>query len=185
MKLEILSNSEALKYDPQDKSFSIRIITEFGERFVDDLKENKNWIGEERYYFDDIWPIDWKEYSYADLNDPYFGGILSEKWADVKETYPKMTKDSLMGYIESRGHPYARYNLFDEKLAKKILDGFEKAKGSVETVVISSSHGKHRPAGLGIAMNEIYDWGLEGLKENFFDYRRYVYQTMLNVSKKK
>ena len=56
-----------------------------------------------------------------------FDAYLIIDWQNQKylknqqKEHPKMTAESLIGYFESRGHPYGRHSLFDEKLAKKVL----------------------------------------------------------------
>jgi hypothetical protein len=185
MNLEILSFEEALKYEPQDKSYAIQIGGEFDYLKINPLKENKNWIKINNYYFDDMWPKDWKEYSWIDTEDPYFSGALSITWEETNKKFPNMTKESLMSYIESKGWPEGRCTLFDEKRAKKILNDFEMVREDVKNVVISSSKGKHRPSAVGIAMNKIYGWGIKGLEKEFFDYRKYIYEIMVGVGRKK
>jgi len=178
MRLEILSLDEAVKYEPKDKSYGIRILDEFG-RIDLDLKECKNWIEINKYYFDDMWPRDWKEYSWYDTKNEDFQKYLK----DQQKEYPKMTEGSLLSYFESRGHPYGRCTLFDEPLAKRILNDFEKVKDEIDNLVIHCNRGKNRSPAVGIAMNEIYGWRIEGLREKFPEYRRYVYDVMVRASK--
>ncbi|MBT4375856.1 hypothetical protein HOD29_00570 [archaeon] len=179
MDLEILSGREALKFVPEKKTYAIRIGGSFDLLNLSFLKENDNWVGENHYYFDDMWPRDWKEYSWYDMD----GEEFEKYFRSEKKKYPKMTKESLIGYFESRGHPYGRCTLFDEKIAKKILNDFEEVNGEVESVLIHSIEGKHRPAAVGMAMNEIYSWRYKELKEKFPSYRRYVYGIMMDVGK--
>jgi hypothetical protein len=103
----------------------------------------------------------------------------------MRKKYPKITKESLLEYFESRGHLEGRYTLFDDSIARNILNDFEKVQGGVENLIICFSDGKHRPSAVGIVMNEIYDWGFDGLKQEFPSYRRFVYEMMIKASKSK
>jgi len=176
MNLEILSLEEALNYVPLNKTYMLRILNEFGHSFIPSLK-GENFIEERRYYFDDLWPKNWKEYSW----------VKNEDWNKMLEierkNYPKMTKESLIDYYESRGHPYRGCTLFDPKKAKKILSDFDKFKNEVDTIVVHCIRGKNRSPAIGIAMNEIYGWEIEGLKKKFPNYRRFIYEIMIDVSK--
>lgn len=178
MNLEILSFGDALKYGPKERSYGIRIIDEFRHVIVDDLKESENWVGIKKYYFGDLWPRNWKEYSW--VKDEDWNKLLAVEG----KNYPLMTKESLIGYIESKGHPCGRETLFDENIAKKILRDFEGVQGDVETVVVHCWRGKNRSPAIGIAMNEIYGWGIPGLKEKFPGHRRFVYDKMMEVGGK-
>jgi len=182
MNLEILSLKDAVKFVPLEKSYAMRIEGPFDQNiFFNPLKESENWVKSNNYCFDDLWPENWKEYSGYDPSGEEFQKYLK----DQQKEYPKMTAESLLGYFESRGHPYGRYTLFDEEIAKKILDDFEMVKEEVNCVMVHCSRGKNRSPAVGMAMNEIYGWGIEDLKEKFPEYRRYVYQTMIDVSKKR
>ncbi|MCA9487853.1 MAG: hypothetical protein KC516_02730 [Nanoarchaeota archaeon] len=182
MKLEILSFVEALKYNPEMKSYAIRIEGSFDNYILlNPLKDSENWVKIKPYYFDDNWPSNWKEYSWYDTKNEEFQNYLHSQ----QEIHPKMTEESLMAYLESRGHPYGRYTLFDESIAKKILEDFEKVENQVENVVIHCIDGKNRAPAVGIAMDEIFNWGTEGLKEKFPEYRRFVYNKMIGVAKKR
>ena len=96
-----------------------------------------------------------------------------------------MTKESLKSYLESRGHPYGRERLFNENIAVKIMNDYEKVKDKVENIMISCIRGKNRSPALGIAMNEIYGWKIKELKEKFPEYRKYVYSTMILAAQKR
>ena len=181
MNLEILSFSDVFKFVPDKNSYEIQILTEFREGLIYNREKEGFWIESKQYYFDDIWPKEWNEHFWYNSKCEDFQKYLKEQ----QEKYPKMTEESLLGYLESQGHPYGRFNLFDESLANKILTDFEKVKNNVEQIIISSSDGKHRPAGLAIAMNQIYSWGIKGLTEKYFDYRKFVYQTMVDAAKKR
>lgn len=185
MKLEILTLAEAVKFNPEVKTHPIRIDNTFDyiSRMYD-LIDSNNWTHDSKkswYGFDDQWPITWKEFSWVDTNDPYFSGTIKEKWSDLKKKYPLMTKESLMGLIESRGRTEDRFTLFSPETARKIYTEFEEHKDEVRQVVISSSKGIYRPSAIGIAMNETYGWGIKGLKEEFPHHRRFVYEIMKKV----
>lgn len=183
MKLEILSLKGSSRFNPKVKTYPIRIASEwdfFPE--LNELNQSENWLKEDKnswYYFDDRWPSDYKEYSWIDINGKEFEENLKIK----QDMHPRMTKESLMGYIESRGHAYARDTLFDHEMAKKILMDFEEHKNNTEQVMINCIRGKNRSPAIGIAMNEIYDWGINGLKEKFPGYRRFVYDIMKESAK--
>ena len=179
MKLEILSFQEALNYVPKEKSGAIRILNSSRRMKLPSLKKNSNWITIEEYYFDDLWPVDWKEYFWAKDDD--WNKLLEIKRRDSPK---KITKKSLIDYYESRGHPYEGCILFDEKNARDILKNYEKIESKIKNLVIHCSQGKNRAPAIGIAMNEIYGWGIKGLKEKFPGYRKYIYGVMINVGKK-
>ncbi|MCK5043566.1 hypothetical protein KAR52_01010 [Candidatus Pacearchaeota archaeon] len=182
MKLEILSLNEALNYLPTEKTYVIRIFDSLQQMPITNLIENDNWGEIKEYFFDDFWPKDWKEYSWIDTDDPYFSGALSITWEEMHKTYPKMTKESLMGYFESIGWPEGRYTLFDENNAKKILNDYEQFGKGVDNIIVHCRKGENRSPAVGIAMNEIYDWGIKGLKEKFPNHRRFVYKKMKDVA---
>jgi len=176
-----LSFEEAMKYVPPENSCGIRILNSHWESFNPDLPEHKNWIKINTYKFDDVWPKEWKEYSWVDINSEEF-----EKYYNIqKEAYPKMTKESLINLLESQGHFSERKMIFTEKDAIKILDDFDKVKESVQNIMIHCVYGRNRSPGIGIAMNDIYGWGIKGLEEKFPNYRRYFYDTMIKAAKKK
>ncbi len=180
MNLEILSSNEALKYVPKDKTYAIRIFNEF-TYFPEDLMENNNWVKINGYSFDDVWPKTWKEYSWLDSSEPVFSHIFNESWREMTLKYPKMTWDSFIGWVEYAGHPYGRVTPFDEEFASKILDDYEEFGRDSDTVLIHSSMGRYRPSAVGIAMNEIYEWGVKGLKDKFPNYRKFVYDILKSV----
>lgn len=182
MNLEILSLSDAKKFVPKDRTYAIRIYNSIPEGIIFDFEENKNWVKVNKYYFNDGWPESWEEYSWIDKEDPYFNGLLLDSsWSELKEMYPEMTKESLMSYFESEGHPKERGDLFNETFAKKILSDFEEYKDKIDTLMVHCSRGQNRSPAIGIAMNEIYGWGIKGLKEKFPWYRRYVYDIMMKI----
>ena len=183
MELLIKSFNDALEYLPDKRTYRIGIGRWQDNFDLYPLKQSQNWLHIENYYFDDAWPKEWKEYSWADLNDPYFGGLLSKSWEEISKTYPLMTKESLMSLVESKGQNFDRVILFDKPLAKKIINNFHIFGKEAECVLIHSSKGQYRSPALGIAMNETFDWKINGLKERYPDYRRYVYSTMLDAGK--
>lgn len=182
MNLDILSLEEAVEYVPRENSYQIRIFGSFNYSVFHPFIEHKNWIDVKTYSFDDAWPADFKEYSWVDVDDPYFSGVLIEPWNEISKMYPETTKESLLNYLESRGQPWDRYTLFNEDLARKMLNDFEDIKNKVENVMIHCIHGKNRSPAVGIAMNEIYDWGIVGLEKKFPEYRRYVFDVMMRAS---
>ena len=181
MNLEILSYEEALRYVPKDKSCGIRIFNSLGQYFPKDLVESNNWVGVKEFSFDDTWPSDWKEYSWVDVSDPYWSGALDITWDEMNKKYPKMTTASLMSYMETRGQPWDRYYSFDKETAENILSYYDGLEG-VENFVVHCNRGENRSPAVGIAMNEIYGWGIKGLKKKFPNYRRFIYQTLVDVS---
>ena len=103
MNLKILSLKKALQHTPLDKNYLIGIINSHYEVSEPILIKSDQWINTKNYHFDDLWPDQWKEYSWADLNDPYFSGLLTKKWGGTKKLYPKITKTGLLDYFESQG----------------------------------------------------------------------------------
>lgn len=184
MRLEILSLNEALNYLPAEKTYAIRIFDSLQQTPIPNLIENNNWGEIREYFFDDAWPKDWEEYSWVDVDDPYFSGILSKTWSEVKKAFPKMTKESLLSYFESMGWPDGRCSLFNEKTAKRILDDYQNFGKGVDKVIIHCGKGQNRAPAVGIAMNEIYGWGMNGWKEKFPNYRRFIYEKLKNAGKK-
>jgi hypothetical protein len=167
-----------MEYVPPKNSYGIRIFDSIPQMPIPNLVETKNWIDINNYYFNDGWPKSWKEYSW-----------MSEKdWENLLKidgkNYPKMTKESLQSYYESRGHPFGRGSIFTENDAKKILNDFEKFKNNIENVMIHCVYGKNRSSAIGKAMNEIYGWEIKDLEEKFPMYRRYVYDVMMKVGKR-
>ena len=155
MKLEILSAKKALKYVPLEKSGAIRIFNSSYRMRPPSLKENNNWIYVDEYFFDDIFPRSWKE----------FHG-----------------EDELLNV---RGWNHRNRILFSEKDAKKILKNYENMENEIENLIIHCVHGANRSPAIGIAMNDIYDWGIKGLKEKFPEYRKYVYNIMMKEASKR
>lgn len=183
MKLEILSLSEAQRFVPEVKTKGIRIFDSLDNfKWLHKL-EGENWLEVDSYEFDDVWPSSWKEYSWLDLDDLNFGGIQNLPWKDVMKSYSIPEKENLVKFLEYKGHPYGRQNLFDEDIARKIFTDFENCKDDVEQVVIHCTYGRNRSPAVGIAMNEVYGWGIEGLKDKFPLHRRFVYGIMKKVGK--
>ncbi|MBU2612098.1 MAG: hypothetical protein KKB62_00050 [Nanoarchaeota archaeon] len=95
MELEILSLSDALKFIPYKKTYSIRIFDSDVQLPLLFLRESKNWVFTKNYFFDDVWPEHWKEF-------------LGE-----------------FDYLNAHGMHDSRNILFDENLARKILKDYE------------------------------------------------------------
>ena len=178
MKLEILSFGEALRYVPLEKSGVIRIHNSIPPTPIPDLVESDNWVKINDYFFNDGWSRDWKEYS--EVEDKDWDKLL----AIEKKEYPFMTKENLIGFYESEGYPNRRGDLFKEDFAKKILGDYEKIENKIDNLVIHCWEGLKRSPAVGIAMNEIYGWGIKDLKEKFPKYRRYVYDIMIKTASK-
>ena len=183
MELEILSLSDALKFRPDKKTYAIRIFDSDYPSPIPNLAESKNWVAIKEYFFNDGWPESWKEYSWVDVDDEYLGGLLNGPWSKISEKYPEMTKEGLISYYESEGHPYERGDLFNKNFAKQILSDFEKVKKNTETILIHCRKGNNRSPAVGIAMNEIFGWEIYGLKERFPHYRRFVHKILMDVVK--
>ena len=180
MNLEILSYAEALNYVPKGKTYAIRIFNE-ENLFPIKLKENNNWVKINDYCFDDIWPKDWKEYSWLDSSEPTFSNIFKKSWREMSLKYPKMTLDSFIGWQEYAGNPKWRTTSFNEDIARSILEDYEGIR-DIENVVIHCSRGENRSPAVGIAMDEIYGWGVKGLREKFPNYRKFIYDILKNVA---
>ena len=182
MNLEILSLDEAVKHFPRENSYAIRIGESFDFLHLNPLKENNNWIGINNYFFDDLWPSNWEEYSWYNVKNEEFQNYFRSQ----QRKYPKMTEESLMRYLESRGHFEGKGTLFNEKIARRILDDFEKVQCKVGSIIVHCIEGKNRAPAIGLAMNNIYGWGFEEQIKNVFpSYRRFIYRIMMDVSKKK
>ncbi len=189
MKLEILSFGEALKYEPKENSYGLRIEAPFDQLiFFNPLKESENWVKINRYDFNDMWPKDWKEYGWIKPEDILSGGIWNECWNKysnhILRGFDDVNYGNFVDFLESEGHPSGRYTLFDENMAKKILDDFEEVKNKVDNIMIHCMAGKNRSPAVGIAMNNIYGWGIKGLEEKFPLYRKYVYDVMMKEGRK-
>jgi hypothetical protein len=151
MNLEILSFEKAMEYIPLENSYGIRLLNSHWECYNPDLPKNNNWITINEYKFDDIWPRGWKEFQ---------------------------GEDELLNY---EGWYHHRRVLFDENMAKKILNDFEKVKNKIENIVIHCTYGRNRSPAVGMALNDIYGWGIKGLEEKFPWYRKYIYNVMMGV----
>ena len=73
----------------------------------------------------------------------------------------------------------------DEKIARKILNDFEKKGIDKETLLVHCSLGKNRSSAVAIALNEIYNLGNDTrrLKKRFSEFNEYVYNMLIKVSK--
>ena len=180
MDSEILSFKDAMKYVPTKKSLGIRIYDGF-QFLLPNLEESPNWVKINKYCFDDQWPGNWAEYPWLDFNSEYFEKIAGGPWTALQGQHPKMTEESYRGYLESRGQFEDRPILFNEDIAKKILNDYEKVEGDIEGVVIHCNDGLYRGPAVEIAMNEIYGWGIDGLKDKFPLYRKFVYDILKSV----
>lgn len=178
MKLEILSLSDALKYPPSDKTGMIRIFGGF-TYFPPPLKKSSNWATIKEYSFDDQWPKEWKEYE--NFSELHSRGVLSkEEWEEYQRKFPLATEESMLSFFETRGQFEDRPTYFTHKHAQDILTTYETEwKDKIDTLIVHCSKGQNRAPALGIAMNEIYGWGIKGLKKQHPNYRRYVYEGML------
>lgn len=181
MKVDIMDSSGAIEYKPRKNTYGMRIFPSFTRIEPPCLIKSDNWLEVNSYYFDDMWPKSWKEYSWVDFKEPGFSRNFGKSWEDVEGVYPKMTQDSFRGLLESRGWPTERCSFFDKDIAEKILNDFEECKNSIENIMIHCRQGENRAPAVGIAMNDIYGWEIEGLKEEFLHYRRYVYDIMKSV----
>ncbi len=56
MKLLVKSLQDAIKYIPLDKTYGMRISSEYSLDNLSSLKENPNWIKINSYVFNDVWP---------------------------------------------------------------------------------------------------------------------------------
>ena len=56
MELVILSLLEAVRYVPQNRTYAIRISSEFSLDHLYKLVESDNWVAIASYVFDDVWP---------------------------------------------------------------------------------------------------------------------------------
>ena len=180
MNLEILSFREALNYIPKDKSYAIRISNGITHFPIRDLIKSNNWININIYSFDDVWTKEWKEYSWLDFNSPDFERVAGKSWEELSREYPRMTEKSFLSYLEN-GCSFGRITLFDKNKAIKILEDYDNIKKDVDSVMIHCNRGENRSPAVGIAMNEIYGWGIEGLKEKFPNYRKFVYDILKRV----
>ena len=199
MKLEVLSYGEALEYVPKEKTYAIRIFNSLPSFFISDLIESDNWVGVKQYFFDDKWPRGWSEYDWVDTEDPSWSGALGWagylislgnplgwdksllSWDEIKKRYPEVTKKGLVDLMECNGYPYGRDVCFNEVAANRIYDDFEEFGGEAEAVMVHCWKGENRAPAVGMALNDLYGWGIEGLRERFPGFRRFVYETMMRV----
>jgi hypothetical protein len=206
MNLEIFSLGEALRYVPSDKTGIIRIFDGF-DWYHPPLKPSPNWIDVEEgvgeYSFDDQWPSQdeamsagymkfllkdvwtkkWKEYEgFSELDSRR---IFSKKvWHEYQKKFPMATEESMLSLFETRGQEEERPTYFTQKKTRQIFEEYDKYWKDADTLVIASGSGKHRPTAIGIAMNEICGWGIEGLKEEHPNYRRFIYWGMMKTAGK-
>lgn len=202
MKLEILSLSESIKYEPKDKTGIIRIFNASDEKVYRGLHvppkliESPNWVGIKEYHFDDQWPGQdermsieyaledvwtrtWKEYK--DISEISSRNLL-EEFDKIKKILPKMTKESFLILLETRGQENPRPTYFTKTHARDIWTTYETEwKGKIDTLVIHCTYGNNRAPAIGIAMNERLGWGIQGLKETHPNYRRFIYEVMIGV----
>ncbi len=180
MVLRILSLDECAKYVSMDNTYWIRIVNNIEYLRIPQITGNN--CVERIYRFDDVWPDDWNEYDWVDINDAYFNGMLKVTWEEMKRLYPEKTKKDLLGLMESEGTTWERRSLLSEAQAGMIMDDYEEAGGYFDNVIIHCNQGLNRSPAVGKAMNEIYGWGIEGLEDEFPFYRRYVYEIMMRAA---
>ena len=156
MKLEILSLDKALKFIPSEKTYGVRILDSMQFKQITNLVESDNWVKINKYIFDDKWASDWQE-------------ILDEE----REIYDFM------------GYPGPGDVLFDEYFAERILNDYEIYGKEAETIMVHCNKGRSRSPAIARAMNDIYGWGIKGLEEKFPESRRFVYEIMMDVSRKR
>ncbi|NPE26998.1 hypothetical protein HNV12_03285 [Methanococcoides sp. SA1] len=187
MELGVLSYKEALEYAPKKNSYGIRIFSSIPSRmFVKDLEESENWVGVKRYCFDDRWPRGWREYDWGNINDSADALRrlhFRRKFDEARKGWPLMTWRSFSGGLEAEGYPWGRSYWFNDVAARQILDDFEEVRGEVENVVVHCEEGIYRGPAVGIALNDIFGWGIRGLKEKHFRYRRLVYSEMIKAGR--
>lgn len=185
MNLDILSFDGANKFVPKENSYGIRIFDEMFPTPILGLKNEDKFLKVNSYYFNNIWPRGWAEFSWVDLDDMFLSGLLRVPWDGFKEFSWKGSKEGYLQYRESLGwRQEARETMFDDGIASRILDDYEKVSG-VENVMIHCWAGKNRSPAVGIAMNEIYGWGFNDLKKEFPFYTRFIYGKMIEVAKKR
>ncbi len=172
----------ASNFVPKKKFYGIGIFNKMYPLPILDLKKSNNWTGISKYFFDDCWPKEWKEYKWINRTDNYFGGLCPEGWEKIKNLFDER-KENFLNFLETQGHLKNKGRLFDEYLARDILKNFEKFGKEAEGVLIHCTKGKTLSPAIAIAMNEIYGWKIKGLKEKFPHYRRFVYGIMMDASK--
>ena len=104
-----------------------------------------------------------------------------------KPLRPSLNYNTIIGYEFDDIDPgNIRGVLFDEKIAKKIIEDFELNKKSCEELLVYCMLGRNRSPAVAIALNEIFSLGENPdlLKLIYRFYTRHVYQTMIEATKR-
>lgn len=87
MELLIYSLSDAIKYVPVKKTYSIRISSEYSMDHLFSLVESENWVRKTTYVFDDVWP---RMFGGLDARDVVFDENLAQQiLLDFKDYIPQ------------------------------------------------------------------------------------------------
>jgi predicted protein tyrosine phosphatase len=75
---------------------------------------------------------------------------------------------------------------FDETIAERMIGDYLESRNQAGAVLVHCTLGQNRSPGVGIAFNDLFDFGLdsETLQEKYPSYNRFVYQTLMNVGKR-
>ena len=141
MDLHILSLSEAIEFDPDKKTYVIRIFSSWDrESDKPRLKPRIKYKHICEYTFDDVSP-----------------------WMAP-------------GYLK-------KYILFNSELAEKIIREFDQHQKGCEALVVHCSRGINRSPAVGIALNELFEFGhpTQNLKERYYESNWHVYDTLIEA----
>lgn len=73
---------------------------------------------------------------------------------------------------------------FERPMARKILEDFSKYGERASAMVVHCLMGQRRSPAVGMALNEVFNLGAEGIDESRYPrFNRYVYTTMLEVAR--
>lgn len=77
-----------------------------------------------------------------------------------------------------------RDTLFDDNLAKEIINDFIRGRGNCKTLLIHCSRGLNRSPSIAMALNDIFNLGenTEKLKLKYPNYRKWMYDLMIKAS---
>jgi len=111
--------------------------------------------------------------------DHLYDLVESDKWVNIAsyvfdDIWPDMP-----------GGLWGQYTILTDEKAKRIISDFKVYIPQTETLLVQCQRGRNRSPAVGIALNDIFELGYDtdSLKEEFPEFRPFVYDTFLQVGK--
>ncbi|MBS3094459.1 hypothetical protein J4474_02240 [Candidatus Pacearchaeota archaeon] len=128
---------------------------------------------------------------YVPKDRTYAIRLESPKYPFDGESY-NLTKSGLWVVVhtysfDDRNPSFGEGKLFKRDIAQKIISDFEEKFLETDSLLVHCTLGRNRSPAVGIALNNLFNLGnnSEDLMEEFPDFNKYVYGTLMSVGRKK